>query len=252
MFTAQSDAKLDLKTAAGIWLFDEGAGNDAKDSSKKGNHGKLMKGPKWVEGKIGSALGFDGTDDCVLIPSSPGDSLNPSSQVTIAAWIKRNTNDPSTSSDLIVGRMDTVTTRTYYLAFYQDKIQMEVSQDGTTGGREYDESSSTITDTKWHHVAGTFDGKEIKLYIDGVYDCEKTPTGNVTSINKNDSDVYIGYDKVDNAFYFNGAIDEVAIFNVALIDSDIELIMKKGLKPLAAVSPAGKLATAWGAIKNKD
>ena len=46
MLTGKSSAKIDLKTAAGIWLFEEGAGEVAKDSSGNGNDGKLMNKPK--------------------------------------------------------------------------------------------------------------------------------------------------------------------------------------------------------------
>ena len=63
MFTGQSDAKVDLESAVGIWLFDDGGGNVAKDSSGNGYDGKLMNGPKWVKGKFGMALEFDGKDD---------------------------------------------------------------------------------------------------------------------------------------------------------------------------------------------
>jgi len=45
--------EVDLSSAVGIWLFDEGAGDSAKDISSKGNHAKLTKGPKWVSGKFG-------------------------------------------------------------------------------------------------------------------------------------------------------------------------------------------------------
>jgi hypothetical protein len=46
-----------------------------------------------------------------------------------------------------------------------------------------------------------------------------------------------------------GTIDEVALFNVALDGDAIASIMNKGLEGALAVSPSGKLTTAWGAIK---
>ena len=49
----QSDAKIDPKSAAGVWLFDEGSGKVAFDSSDNGYDGKLMGNPKWVDGKFG-------------------------------------------------------------------------------------------------------------------------------------------------------------------------------------------------------
>ena len=57
--------EVDLSTAVGIWLFDEGSGDSTKDMSSKGNHAKLTEGPKWVSGKFGKALEFNGEDNCV-------------------------------------------------------------------------------------------------------------------------------------------------------------------------------------------
>jgi len=66
MFTGQSFAKINPKSIVGIWLFDEGKGDLVKDSSGNKNDGKLMNGPKWVDGKFGQALEFDGVDDLFL------------------------------------------------------------------------------------------------------------------------------------------------------------------------------------------
>ena len=57
-------------------------------------------------------------------------------------------------------------------------------------------------------------------------------------------------EEVDRNEWFNGSIDEVAIFSVVLGEDDIKSIMTKGLKRSAAISPSGKLAAAWGQIKN--
>ena len=82
IFMAQSDAKIDPQSAAGVWLFDEASGKVAKDSSDNGYDGKFMgKGnPKWVEGKFGKALDFNGSTvqrfngstDYVEVDNEPG------------------------------------------------------------------------------------------------------------------------------------------------------------------------------------
>ena len=61
VLAVSSDAVLDPETIVGIWKFDEGKGNTTKDSSGNGNDGTLMEKPKWVDGKFGKALEFDGT-----------------------------------------------------------------------------------------------------------------------------------------------------------------------------------------------
>ncbi len=78
-------SEVDLSSAVGIWLFDEGAGNAAADLSEKGNHATLVKNPKWVAGKFGKALEFNGKDNCVQTGKK---LLNAREEFTIVAWIK--------------------------------------------------------------------------------------------------------------------------------------------------------------------
>ena len=77
--------EVDLSTAVGIWLFDEGSGDSTKDMSSKGNHAKLTEGPKWVSGKFGKALEFNGEDNCVQTEKK---LLDAKTEFTIVSWIK--------------------------------------------------------------------------------------------------------------------------------------------------------------------
>ncbi len=54
--------KIDPATVAGLWLFEEGGGNIATDSSDAGNHGTIAGPKKWQQGKFGRALEFNGSD----------------------------------------------------------------------------------------------------------------------------------------------------------------------------------------------
>ncbi len=58
--------------------------------------------------------------------------------------------------------------------------------------------------------------------------------------------------EVNGTVYFNGVIDEVAIFNVELEEEDIQTIMNDGLERasgLTAVDLSGKLISTWGNVK---
>ena len=249
-FVASGGAEIDTAHVVGAWLLDENEGDVAIDASGGGNDGRLLKGAKWDEGKFGSALLFDGVDDTVLIPSSAGDKLNPDTQITIAAWIQRRDAQESPGY-MIVGRMDTAQSRTYYLAFWQNRFQMEVSHDGTVGNRTVMESIEEIIDMEWHHLAGTYDGEEMLIYVDGVPAGRAPPfIAGKGGIHQNDSDVYIGYDKVDGGLYFDGLIDEVIILDIVLTEKDIVTLMEDGLRQTLGVSPAGNLPTLWATLKH--
>lgn len=84
LLTGFAYADIDPGSIVGIWLFDEGQGERASDSSGNGYDGTL-NGPSWVAGKSGKALEYDATDDYVEIPHDDGLSLQ---TYTIAAWVK--------------------------------------------------------------------------------------------------------------------------------------------------------------------
>ena len=84
MCPSQSDARLDSESAVDVWLLDKNTGKKVKDISGTDNHGEIQ-GAKWVKGKVGSALKFNGSTDRVVIPDS--DSLYAKKAWTITAWI---------------------------------------------------------------------------------------------------------------------------------------------------------------------
>ena len=63
---SHSHAEIHLDDFAGVWLFDEGKGNIVKDLTDNGNDGEF-DGPKWIDGKFGKALEFDGSPKYVII-----------------------------------------------------------------------------------------------------------------------------------------------------------------------------------------
>ncbi len=73
------------KDLVGLWLFEEGKGDVVSDSSGMGNDGETEGEPKWVDGKFGKGMEFDGAGDMVVIPDS--DTLEFDEDFTLAVWI---------------------------------------------------------------------------------------------------------------------------------------------------------------------
>ena len=92
MFVGMSNAAIDPETCIGMWLFDEGKGDTAKDSSDNGNDGTLMNGAEWVDGKFGDGVSFDGVDDFVELAIQPDPIVD---GFTFSAWVMRNADNPS-------------------------------------------------------------------------------------------------------------------------------------------------------------
>ena len=113
-----------------------------------------------------------------------------------------------------------------------------------------------LHDDQWHHGAFVRSEDTLSVYVDGRQD---NSIGGVRSLDvSSTTDFNVGRE-LNN--YYPGLIvacdrtrDEVALFNVALTESDIVNIMDHGLEEatgIAAVSPADKLATTWGQLKSR-
>ena len=242
LFAGLSYAKIDPKAAVAIWLFDEGKGDVVKDSSENGNDGQPMKGPKWVDGKFGKALEFDGSDDYVDCGSSA--SLDITDAITIVAW--------TFPSDQTFNHQDLVGKPSAYILGHMDPgvIVRSYINDGGWFGVPYSKEFNNYVD-EWFHFAFTYDRSELKVYVNGILDSKGARGGQIV-INKNPVVVAHSCESQGfNAFY-KGIVDDVAIFNEALSEDDIKSIMSQGLSRtlgITAVSRAGKLTTTWATVK---
>ena len=70
-----------------------------------------------------------------------------------------------------------------------------------------------------HHVAGVYDGREMRLYVNGALDASKPLEGGATT---NDYPVLIGENAQQTGRFWNGLIDDVRIYNYALREADIQ------------------------------
>jgi len=233
MFVGQSTAKIDPKSIVGLWLLDEDTGDVAKDSTKNGNHGKLMNGPKWVKGKFGNALECDGEDDWVDV----GD-LGLSGTVTVAMWIKT---DNAVNDDRMMSNTTGPTAPAFTIRFQGGGVEVWSSI--------WQQVIVSFDNNQWGHYAFVFDGSgNATGYYNGVEGSTVLDPLPFAFTN-----IGIGANFLDNwGQYFDGVIDEVAIFNVTLSKDEIKDIMTKGFKTILAVSPSRKLATTWATLRNKS
>jgi hypothetical protein len=89
---------------------------------------------------------------------------------------------------------------------------------------------------EWHHIAGTYDGNVFKCYVDGELGDEWEYAGTMP---ENTASVTIGQ-RSRGEYFFNGMIDEVAIFDRALSEDEIQQIMMGigGFGPASSPVPA--------------
>jgi len=89
---------------------------------------------------------------------------------------------------------------------------------GTTSAEWGRVTSAALTTDSDHYAAVTFDGTTLRLYVDGVFVVDDTPSGTIgDTANK----VSLGYDEAGSASYWNGHLDEVAVYDRALDPDEI-------------------------------
>jgi hypothetical protein len=106
------------------------------------------------------------------------------------------------------------------------KLQWTHRDDGGTLFQVH--SSTTVDDSKTHHVVITKSGTAIQLYVDGLADGSGTMGGTNTLTNAG-LEARIGNDKGDSTIPLNGTIDEVAVYSSALTATQVLKHFQAGL-----------------------
>lgn len=211
------------------WQFDENEGTTILDRSGNHNRGLLINGTR-SEGKYGKAVELSGRDDShVSIPGSV--SLNSlTDKITVTAWVFP-TVAPEGFKVVVSRQIGTVLhPDQFYLGFGPEDGRMHYKWHlGTDDGgtlREGDIYSAVPDNNRWIHLAGTYDGSIMRLYLDGSEIDNRPLTGN---IRVDDNPVTIGGEEngadpqvVEGEF--EGLIDEVRIYSRALDASEIREI----------------------------
>jgi hypothetical protein len=194
----------------GWWKLDDAAGT-AQDSSIYGNHGTLIgmdPASDWVSGQIGGALHFDGIDDYVDCANDVSLEIT-GTAISLAAWVKYET--AAAESGIVMKTSNDNWADGYGLYADSGTIWFYVSD------WDFAASRSFAADNQWHHVVGTYDGSNVRVYVDGV---EGTPYSYTSSIRNTGQSFEIGRG-ASNAYNFAGALDDVRLYNAALTETDI-------------------------------
>lgn len=243
MISTQCYAKIDSKSIAGIWLMDEGSGTNANDTTKNGNNGKILGNVKWVKGEFGNALDLPGGGaNCVSIPHNA--SLNLVTW-TATAWVKIQ---PGTWQGIVVKASPPGAANRNYGIWTWD-VSGQLWAQSHFPAAVTSQGKTVITSGEWFHVAGSYDGKFVRAYVNGEMEVETAGSGNPVT---NSDPLTIGAGTSAGDFPMKGIIDDVGLFNVAISVDDIKAVMKDGLGKalgLSPVEPNGKLTATWGGIK---
>jgi len=250
MLAGQSYAQVNMKSAVAMWLFDEGQGNKIKDATGNGNDGTFEKGVEWVNGKYGKALKFDGQTGTVEI-STPVNL--PDVDFTIMLWVNPGATQAKAHCDILSNHGE------------PPGAGYCIEQNGTEANKFYFDfnadgkwqsgwniAGAPLTQMKadtWQHFAVVRQANVVTHYLNGEKTGSKDDVSKsaVTASPKNLRLSNFGWRTIERQF--NGIMDDLAIFNVALDVNDIKSIMNKGIVLSTAVSSSEKLIATWSSIK---
>src|SRR3989344_3092088 len=218
------------KGLVGHWSFDgnDMAGVTAYDRSGNNNNGTLTNGPVRVKGKIGQGLSFDGVDDYVSVGDN--DSLDITGSITVATWVRATSFGVGFNEERLVFKGTGVSTANIYtLGIADSKAMFSLHLAGfgasdCLGNSPCIVSNTTLVTGRWYHVAGTYDGATIRIYVDGQLGGSQS----VVSTGTADANPVLFGSRSDGQDSLTGFLDDVRLYNRALTPAEIKRLYNMG------------------------
>jgi chitodextrinase len=200
------------------YSFEEGAGAGTADVSGNAHTGSV-DGPTWTtSGRYGDGLRFDGVDDWVTVPDAGG--LDLTNQMTLEAWVR---------PDALGTLWRTVALKeqpgSLVYALYANAQSEGPSGHAFVGGDMDVGSTNRLPRNRWTHVATTYDGSTLQLFINGANVGNRPLSGSLTT---STGALRIGGNAVWNE-WFSGTIDDVRVYSRAIGPKDVKKDMRSSL-----------------------
>lgn len=219
------------------WKFDETSGNTAVDS--KGVSNGVVTSAQIVDGKVNKAREIAATGSKIVVADA---AAYAGSYFTVAGWVKPqefgNNNFAS-----IFSRRNAANNQGMTLEYsgYQDagagQLQCVVFLNGDLGNGVgvTNTNPAKLNINQWNHVACSYDGSAVKVYINGVIAGTSTKTG--TMRNGSGMEIKIGQNLLEATKSLNGTVDELAYWDRPLTQAEITTLASGVLPESTGASP---------------
>jgi hypothetical protein len=222
-----------------LWQLDEAAGSTYVDifGDNDGAGGAVppaIAPTPVAAGRVNGAQAFDGANTQINVPASGTFNWLTSESFSIEFWIKMPAGSPTNPSGLqvAVGRREPGGGGLFLSAAVNGSGVIEFALNDDAVSDTLTGTQSVTADADWHHVVVVRDGSLEKnlLYIDGQPDGSNDVTYTGNGFISNTGDFNIGwFDFLTDDFYLEGQLDEVAMYNRALPQTEIEAHYDAGL-----------------------
>ena len=217
------------------WKLDETSGTSFYDCYN-GNDGSCTGAscPDFVGGFIGGALDFNGTSDYFTVPDDSSLDWGNTDSFTIELWA--NVDNCTGTNKVMIGRDDRPKPGVHWwmgCSTSDQKAQFTL-YDNTDHGTSVT-STTSIDSGGWHHIVAIRDASlnELRIYVDGDWEATQPADIYVTGFSA-DTTLGIGYMAYEGtpAYYYDGLLDEIALYSRVLTDTEIEQHYTDGLAGL--------------------
>jgi hypothetical protein len=207
---------LDNHTVA-FWHLDKGTGTTVYDATTNNNDGTIY-GTKWVNGKFGKAIEFNGIDDYIQFSDNDDFSINTTGNLTVEFLLKTDDDISFLQEIICKGNQKSLEPWEWTIRLDNKHIEAYIKSSlGRTIRKE--RIGVTLSKFTWYHVVVIFTGftqdDEIIMYLDGVKKNILKTKANYNYTNT-DSELGMGYSHTTGTWEcLDGTLDEVRISNIA-------------------------------------
>ncbi len=219
-YTATFAAAPAPSSLVAAYSFDAGSGATLADVSGRGHNGTIA-GAVWsTAGRNGGALSFDGVNDMVTVADTA--ALDLTNAMTLEAWVR-----PSTTNRWRTVALKEQSGALVY-SLYSNNSGQRASTNLWLGSGEIEaRSAASLPTNVWTHLAATYDGAVIRLYVNGALSGSATATGSMPA---STGAFRIGGNTVWDEF-FGGLIDDLRLYNRALSAAEVQADMAAPVGP---------------------
>jgi len=197
--------------------MDEGSGSLIHDSSNKKLIGELKNNVAWIDGVEGKGINFNGKKQYCIIKDA--EILDGFDKLTVSVWVKISENPKMYYAPIAKLNYRIIINKNGMGHFVVKTDNNEWYSKGT-----YANLSKSLILNKWNNIVGTYDGENVKVYLNGNLAGigEATISGKIPKLN---SPILLGSgggDLGDHIEFMNGSIDNVQIYSGALTAFEIK------------------------------
>ena len=204
------------------WLLDETAGATFLDSV--GGHDAVCTVcPDFTTGRVGNALLFNGVDDGLKVPADASFNWGLADSFTIEFWTKTDSTNTCAGNQVIIGRDDSSTDLHWWIGCWHYSGVAAFRLRDTNGNGILLFGSTPLNDGQWHHIAAVRNNAsaENSLFVDGRRE-DSVGFSYTTGFGSATFPINIGWLNLTPFYHFKGTIDEVALYDRALTETEIQ------------------------------